>query len=218
MSVISAVQAHQCAPGPEPRAYLLSLVRFGDARMRDDFGCINFAGGEVSHLVAFSKPTLERIKTLTLTCCVFGLSCTSIKKLLEMKLALPFPKLSHGSSTSPWQGQWWSWPSPRAHCAHPTSFCEARSTFAWLHTCCCCLSVGDRCFSVLPFEVVSRPALRMQPGARLWGFIVWHPPHPAPLSAALSLTSQCEIRAWGLPDIDCLAWVLMMAQTWNQRD
>lgn len=28
--------------------------------MRDDFGCINFAGGEVSHLVAFSKPTLSQ--------------------------------------------------------------------------------------------------------------------------------------------------------------
>lgn len=28
--------------------------------MRDDFGCVNFAGGEVGHLVAFGKPPLER--------------------------------------------------------------------------------------------------------------------------------------------------------------
>lgn len=53
--------------------------------------------------------------------------------------------------------------------------------------------------------------------ARLCAFILWHPPHP--LSAALSLTSRCEMRAWGLPDIDCLACtlVLMMAETWNRK-
>lgn len=28
--------------------------------MRDDFGGVNFAGGEVGHLVAFRKPSLER--------------------------------------------------------------------------------------------------------------------------------------------------------------
>lgn len=42
----------------ELRAYLLPLVRFGDARVWDDFGCINFAGGEVGHLVAFCKASL----------------------------------------------------------------------------------------------------------------------------------------------------------------
>lgn len=94
-------------------------------------------------------------------------------------LALPFPKLSHGSSTSQWPGQWLSWTSPRAHCAHPFSSAEVRSTCAWIHSCCRCSSAGARCFSVLPLAVVCRPALRMQPGARLWVFIVWHPPHPA---------------------------------------
>lgn len=41
-------------------AYLLPLVRFGDPRVWDDFGRINFASGEVGHLVAFSKTSLER--------------------------------------------------------------------------------------------------------------------------------------------------------------
>lgn len=50
-------QLHQRAP-----AYLFPLVRFGDARVRDDFGCVNFAGGEVGHLVAFSEASLERGK------------------------------------------------------------------------------------------------------------------------------------------------------------
>lgn len=41
------------------RAYLLPLVRFGDACMWDDLGCVNFVGGEVGHLVAFCKTSLE---------------------------------------------------------------------------------------------------------------------------------------------------------------
>lgn len=40
--------------------------------MRDDFGCVNFAGGEVGHLITFSKSSLEKGTTL-LTCFVFGL-------------------------------------------------------------------------------------------------------------------------------------------------
>lgn len=63
---------HHCAQGSELRAYLFPLVRFGDARMRDDFGCVNFAGGEVGHLITFSKSSLEKGTTL-LTCFVFGL-------------------------------------------------------------------------------------------------------------------------------------------------
>ena len=42
---------------------------------------------------------------------------------------------------------------------------------------------------------------------------------PPLLSAALCLTSQYEMRAWGLLSIDYPAstWVLLTAQTWNQR-
>lgn len=70
--VTSDVQCQQCAQAPRLRAYLLALVRLGDARVRDDFGCVNFAGGEVGHLVAFSEASLERGKEL-LTCFVFSL-------------------------------------------------------------------------------------------------------------------------------------------------
>lgn len=59
---LSVVLLRQCAQAPELRAYLLPLVRFGDARMGDDFGCVNFAGGEVGHLVAFRKSSLEKGK------------------------------------------------------------------------------------------------------------------------------------------------------------
>lgn len=78
--------------------------------MRDDFGCVNFAGGEVGHLITFSKSSLEKGKTL-LTCFVFGLGESQGGGGLKKKrkndgmLALPFPKLFHGSSTSPWQDQ-----------------------------------------------------------------------------------------------------------------
>lgn len=41
------------------RAYLLPLVRLGDPRMWDYLGCVNFVGGEVGHLVAFCKTSLE---------------------------------------------------------------------------------------------------------------------------------------------------------------
>lgn len=47
--------------GDEERAarlYLLALVRLGDARVRDDFGRVNFAGGEVGHLVALCETSL----------------------------------------------------------------------------------------------------------------------------------------------------------------
>lgn len=44
------------------RAYLLPLVRFGDACMWDNLGCVNFIGGEVGHLVAFCKTSLENKK------------------------------------------------------------------------------------------------------------------------------------------------------------
>lgn len=40
------------------RFYLLALVRLGDARVRDDFGRVNFAGGEVGHLVALCETSL----------------------------------------------------------------------------------------------------------------------------------------------------------------
>lgn len=40
------------------RAYLLPLMRFGDARVRDDLSGVNFARGEVRHLVAFGKASL----------------------------------------------------------------------------------------------------------------------------------------------------------------
>lgn len=73
--------------------------------MWDDFGCINFAGGEVGHLIAFSKPSLEKGGKTLLTCCVFGLRGKSKKLTTFATLALPFPKLFHGSSTSPWQDQ-----------------------------------------------------------------------------------------------------------------
>lgn len=79
--------------------------------MRDDFGCVNFAGGEVGHLITFSKSSLEKGTTL-LTCFVFGLGKSQGGKKFFLKkrkndgmLALPFPKLFHGSSTSPWQDQ-----------------------------------------------------------------------------------------------------------------
>lgn len=75
--------------------------------MRDDFGCVNFAGGEVGHLITFSKSSLEKGKTL-LTCFVFGLGKSQGGKIFlkeKKMLALPFPKLFHGSSTSPWQDQ-----------------------------------------------------------------------------------------------------------------
>lgn len=85
------------------RAYLLPLVRFGDARVWDDFGCINFAGGEVGHLVAFSKPSLER-GTNCVNCCVFGFGGNSKQKeRFFFFFALPCPKLFPGSSTSPWR-------------------------------------------------------------------------------------------------------------------
>lgn len=88
------------------RAYLLPLVRFGDARVWDDFGCINFAGGEVGHLVAFSKPSLER-GTNCVNCCVFGFGGNSKQKeRFFFFFALPCPKLFPGSSTSPWRGRW----------------------------------------------------------------------------------------------------------------
>lgn len=38
--------------------YLLALVRLGDARVRDDLGRVNFAGGEVGHLVALCETSL----------------------------------------------------------------------------------------------------------------------------------------------------------------
>lgn len=40
------------------RFYLLALVRLGDARVRDDLGRVNFAGGEVGHLVALCETSL----------------------------------------------------------------------------------------------------------------------------------------------------------------
>lgn len=40
------------------RVYLLALVRLGDARVRDDFGRVNFAGGQVGHLVALCETSL----------------------------------------------------------------------------------------------------------------------------------------------------------------
>lgn len=52
-------------------AYLLPLVRFGNARVWDDFSCVNFAGGQVCHLIAFGKSSLKRLKVL-LTFCTFG--------------------------------------------------------------------------------------------------------------------------------------------------
>lgn len=58
--VISSGNHNRCAKTQRLRANLLPLVRFGDARMWDDLGCVNFAGGEVGHLVAFSKAPLER--------------------------------------------------------------------------------------------------------------------------------------------------------------
>lgn len=45
------------------RAYLLALVRFGDARVRDDFGRVNFARGQVGHLVALGEASLQRGET-----------------------------------------------------------------------------------------------------------------------------------------------------------
>lgn len=52
-----------CADKPtleqELHTYLLPLVRLGDARVGDDFGRINFAGGEVGHLIALRKPSLD---------------------------------------------------------------------------------------------------------------------------------------------------------------
>lgn len=39
--------------------HLLALVRLGDARVRDDFGRVNFAGGEVGHLVALGETSLR---------------------------------------------------------------------------------------------------------------------------------------------------------------
>lgn len=54
--------------------------------MRDDFGCVNFAGGEVGHLITFSKSSLEKGTTL-LTCFVFGLgkSQGGKKKIFKRK-------------------------------------------------------------------------------------------------------------------------------------
>lgn len=174
--------------------------------MRDDFGCVNFAGGEVGHLVAFRKPSLEKEHTL-LTCCVFRLRDKSKRSTTVSMLELPFPKLFHGSSTSQWQGQWLSWPSLRAHCAHPFVFDEVRSTSVSIHTCCCCLSVGARYFSVFPLAVVSCLALRMQSGKLVSEFLC-SGIHPTSLPAALSLTSRCEMTAWGLPDVNYLARTL----------
>lgn len=118
-----------------------------------------------------------------------------INKIL--KFALPFPKLFHGSNTSPWQDQWLSLPSLRAH--HPFSFGEVRRTSASTRTCCCCcLSVVAHYVSVLPLDVVYSPALRMQPGVRLSGFILWHPPHPAvcrPLSD-VTVWNESMKSAW----------------------
>lgn len=147
------------------RAYLLPLVRFGDACMWDNLGCVNFIGGEVGHLVAFCKTSLEnKIKKILFRggrALFVGINPAVAAETL---FALPFPKLSHGSSTSQWPDRWLFWPSPGAHCARRFSFCEVRRISVSDHTCCCCLCPDGRCISVLPSEAAPKLPLRMLPG------------------------------------------------------
>lgn len=72
--------------------------------MWDNLGCVNFIGGEVGHLVAFCKTSLEnKIKNkkdfVRGGSLLVGINPAVTAGTL---FALPFPKLSHGSSTFQW--------------------------------------------------------------------------------------------------------------------
>lgn len=42
------------------RSYLFSLVRFGYARVGNNFRCVNFTRGQVGHLIALGETSLKR--------------------------------------------------------------------------------------------------------------------------------------------------------------
>ncbi len=166
--------------------------------MWDDFGCINFAGGEVGHLIAFGKPSLKKGKIL-LGCCVFGLSGKSKKQIICLRylsqnfsaaVALPSRRISDypghlRGRTAIIQSLPARFAGPLRRFAHAAAVSQSGPAispyFHWR------LVLQSRTKS----EARSLISELLYPGT-----------HPTPLSAALSLTSQCEMRALGLPDID----------------